>query len=200
MGLEKASLPFGAEAMLQRVVRRVSAAVETVVVVAAREQALPDLPAEVAVVRDERDERGPLEGLAAGLRALEGKAEAVYLTGCDVPRLVPAFVERMFEQLAGHEIAVPVDEQFQHPLAAVYRPAVLPRIEALLRGDRLRPVFLFEQADTRAVPVALLREVDPELATLDNLNRPNDYLGALRREGLDVPADVLAVLRRVGGY
>jgi molybdenum cofactor guanylyltransferase len=54
MGRDKATLPFGPEQMLARVVRLVSEVVEPakIVVVAAPEQELPVLPAAVAVARD----------------------------------------------------------------------------------------------------------------------------------------------------
>ena len=70
MGSPKALLPFGAETMLQRVVRLLGTIVSPVVVVAAPQQQLPALPVAVTVARDEREDRGPLEGLRAGLKAL----------------------------------------------------------------------------------------------------------------------------------
>jgi molybdopterin-guanine dinucleotide biosynthesis protein A len=66
-----------------------------VVVVAAPGQDVPPLPSEVGIVRDEVEGRGPLQGLAAGLAALEGKADAAYLSSCDAPFLLPEFVRRM---------------------------------------------------------------------------------------------------------
>ena len=60
----KAWLPFGAEIMLPRVVRLLGEAVDPVVVVAAPEQEVPPVPANVAIVRDEEKGRGPLQGLA----------------------------------------------------------------------------------------------------------------------------------------
>src|SRR6202030_4816740 len=89
MGVPKATLPFGSETMLQRVVRLLGTVVSPVVVVAAREQSLPELPEDVAVTRDEREQRGPLEGLRAGLSALPKSADIAYVTSCDVPLLVP---------------------------------------------------------------------------------------------------------------
>ncbi len=194
MGLPKASLPFGPETMLKRVVRQLQSVVGPVVVVAAEEQTVEDLPAGVRVVRDRAKDRGPLEGLAAGLSALGGKADLAYATGCDVPMLVPEFVRRMITLSDGHEIAVPVEGRFHHPLAAVYRTTVLPTIEQLLAHDRLRPVFLFDQVDTLQVDVETLREVDPRLQTLANLNQPEDYLSALRLAGFDVPPEILAAI------
>lgn len=177
MGTSKAMLPFGAETMLQRVVRLMLEAVPTLVVVASPGQELPRLPESVRVVRDHREGRGPLEGLLAGISGLSGDVSAAYATSCDVPLLNPAFVRRVLELLRDHDIAVPRTEGFHHPLAAAYRPTVLPHIEALLAADRLRPVFLFERVRTREITADELQDVG--LESLRNLNTPEDYQAAL---------------------
>jgi len=170
MGVPKATLPFGPETMLQRVVRLLGTVVSPVVVVAAREQSLPELPDDVAITRDEREQRGPLEGLRAGLRALPTSVGIAYVTSCDVPLLVPGFVERMIELLGDHDIAVMEIDGFPHPLSAVYRRNTLPHVEDLLAADRLRPVFLFDAVRTRRVRTEEMISVDPQLLTLRNLN------------------------------
>jgi len=191
MGLPKLSLPFGPELMLQRVVRLLSTVVDPIVVVAAPAQDIPTLPGEVIIVRDRRESRGPLEGLAAGLAAMPEPVIAAYATSCDVPLLVPGFVQRMTELLGEHDIAVPVTEGFHHPLAAVYRCSVLPNVERLLADDQLRPVFLFDAVKTRRVGEEELRAADPQLSTLENLNRPEDYLSALAQAGFEPSAELL---------
>ncbi len=70
MGTAKALLPFGPETMLQRVVRLLGTVVSPIVAVAAVDQRCPSCRAGVIVTRDEREGRGPLEGLRAGLKAL----------------------------------------------------------------------------------------------------------------------------------
>ena len=184
MGTPKASLLFGPELMLQRVARLLGQIVDPLAVVAAPHQELPPLPPQIQVVHDRREGRGPLEGLAAGLEALLGRADAAYATSCDVPLLVPQFVQRMFQRLGDHQVAVPVDGDFHHPLAAVYRTDVLPEIRGLLAADQLRPRFLFDRVRTCRVSVEELRQVDPDLQTLSNLNTPEDYQAALRRAGI----------------
>jgi len=183
MGVPKATLPFGPETMLQRVVRLLGAVVSPTVVVAAREQSLPPLADEVVITYDEREQRGPLEGLRAGLKALPNSVEFAYITSCDVPLLVPAFVERMVELLGDHDIAVMEIDGFPHPLSAVYRRDTLPHVENLLQNDRLRPVFLFDAVRTRRVRPEEMISVDPELRTLRNLNTREDYLAALADAG-----------------
>jgi len=184
MGTPKAMLPFGGETMLQRVVRLLGTVVDPIVAVAARDQVLPELPDGILVARDEREQRGPLEGLRAGLRALPDSVDAAYVTSCDVPLLVPAFVTRMIELLDGFDIAVMEVDGFPHPLSAVYRRDTAPHVEALLAKDKLRPVFLYDAVRTRRVQPVEMHAVDPGLTTLRNLNTPEDYQAALAEAGI----------------
>ena len=194
MGYPKAMLPFGEELMLQRIVRLLSQVVAPIVVVAAPSQDLPDLPADIIVARDDREGRGPLEGLLAGLTPLICRADAAYATSCDVPLLELDFVRQMIARLGEHDIAVPVEEKFQHPLAAVYRTSVVPHIVDLLARDQMRPVFLFDRVSTARVPIDELRAVDPELCTLANLNHPEDYFTALQAAGFTIADEMKAKL------
>ena len=183
MGASKALLPFGPESMLQRVVRLLADVVSPVVVVAAIDQPLPELPRQVIIAHDEREGRGPLEGLRAGLKALPSDIEAAYVTSCDVPLLEPAFVREMLDLAKGFDVAVMEIDGFPHPLSAVYRRWVLPDVEDLLAANQLRPVFLFDRVKTRRVRPNEIT-ADPELRTLRNLNTRADYEQALADAGL----------------
>jgi len=183
MGTSKAMLPFGSETMLQRVVRLLSEIVPTIVIVAAVDQELPELPPQIVVTRDEHEGRGPLEGLRAGLKALPAEVERAYVTSCDVPLLVPAFARQMLDLSRGHDAAVMEIEGFTHPLSAVYARTALAPIEELLANDRLRPTFLFDIVKTRRVRPEEIT-ADPDLRTLRNLNTREDYERALAEAGL----------------
>lgn len=184
MGTSKAWMPFGPETMLQRIVRLLGAVVDPIVVVAAAGQELPPLPSGVRIARDERDGRGPLEGLRAGLKALPVESDAAYVTGCDVPLLVPDFVRQLLRLAAGYDAAVMEVDGVTHPLPAVYRPSILLRIEELLSADRLRTLLLLEAVRARRVTTSEMT-ADPELRTLRNLNTREDYARALADAGLD---------------
>ncbi len=180
MGRPKAWLPFGDELMLPRVARLLTEAAFPLVVVAAPDQDVPPLPSDITIVRDEEKGRGPLQGLAAGLKALRGRAHAAFVSSCDVPFLRPAFVRRLVALLGDYLICVPHVAGYHHPLAAVYRIEVAGAVERLLAADRLRPVFLFESVPTRVVESEELADADPSFQTLRNLNTPEEYEAALR--------------------
>jgi molybdenum cofactor guanylyltransferase len=188
MGHSKAWLRFGSEVMLQRVVRLLGQVVGPIVVVAAPGQDLPDLPETVLVERDPVSDRGPLQGLAAGLGAFPESVELAYATATDVPFLQAAWVTRLVELIDDRDLAIPEIGGYLHPLAALYRRrTVLPAVEALLEQGRLRPVFLLEGLDALRIDASMMACVDPEFATLRNLNTPEDYHRALADAGLGSP-------------
>lgn len=170
--------------MLQRVVRVLMGVVDPVVVVAAPGQETPELPPAVRLVRDPIVGRGPLQGLATGLAALRDQVEAAYVSSCDVPLLQPAFVRYLIDLLQDEEIVAAREDAIFHPLAAVYRTSVLSEVDTRLKEGRLRLTLLLEERRVRAVPVEDLREVDPDLRSLRNVNSPEDYREALKIAGL----------------
>lgn len=179
MGRSKAWLPFGDELMLQRVVRLAGTVARPIVVVAAPNQEIPELPGDIAIVRDLIAGRGPLQGLAAGFSAVPDTVELAFATATDVP-FEPRWITRLVELIDGYDLAIPFTDGYYHPLAAMYRfRVVLPVIDGLLREDRLRPVFLVEAVKSRIINDAELRTVDPDLRTLRNLNHPGEYEEAL---------------------
>ena len=186
MGYAKAMLPFGDELMLQRVERILSAVVDPIVVVAADGQELPSLSPGTLVARDRQPDLGPLEGIRVGLQHIQPHARAAYVTSCDVPLLSAEFVQQMIDLLADFRIVVPRDSHFHHPLAAVYRVGVQGEIEKLLSNGQRRPKLLFGEVSTLEVTTDQLRAVDATLQSLANLNRPQDYLDALKRASLPI--------------
>jgi molybdenum cofactor guanylyltransferase len=188
MGTDKAILLFGSETLLQRVARIVGQTASPVIVVAAQNQALPKLPSEVIVVRDENPDRGPLEALAAGLRHLQKSfppIDSAFVTACDTPLLRPAFIHGIIELLdPAHDAAVPVLSDFPQPLVGVYRIKIVPVVNELLAAGQLSLQNLLKRIDVRFVAADQLREVDPDLLSLRNLNTPDDYQAALATAGL----------------
>ncbi len=187
MGTPKAWLDWHGTPLLAWVVGLVAQAVDgPMIVVAAAGQALPELPPGTLVTEDAREALGPLQGIASGLAALAGRADAAFVSSTDAALLRPAFVRRVLEGLADDtEIVVPHARGHRQPLAAVYRVELAPRIDALLEAGLAKPGVLYERARTRLVDDAWLLSdarlaaVDPDLESLENLNDPDAYAAAL---------------------
>ena len=182
MGQPKAWLPFGPERLLQRLVRQVSLAVSPVLVVSATDQDLPSV--DVPIVRDSAPDCGPLEGLATGLKALQGQVDAAFVTSCDVPFLRPTLIRRLIELLDDRWACVPRIDGRWHPLTAVYRLEALEIALQMLAAGQRRMIDLVQSLPTRIVEAVELRDVDPTLASFRNVNTPEDYASALREFAL----------------
>jgi molybdenum cofactor guanylyltransferase len=207
MGSPKAALEWHGSTLLRRVTGIVGRAVDgPVVVVRAPGQALPSLAVDVEVVEDAREGRGPLQGLAAGLAALEGNARAAYVSSTDVPLVHPAFVRTVTAAVdESVDVALPMVHGYPQPLAAAYRVTLLPLVEELLVADRLRPAFLFERCRVRRLDEqALLADrrlaaADPELLSVLNVNEPADIEAARARPVPAVTVERFGALRRMPG-
>ena len=202
MGTPKAALEWHGSTLLRRTVGIIARVTEgPVVVVRAPGQELPALPPQTEVVDDPREGLGPVQGLAAGLAALTGRAEVAFVSSTDMPFLHPAFVRRVLRTAQeGADVGLPVARGYPQPLAAAYRTALAPVAAKLVADERLRPAFLFEECVVERLDENALR-ADPVLAALDpgldsvvNVNEPGDYQAARARPGPEVTIQRLGPL------
>ena len=169
MGTPKAALEWHGSTLLRRTVGILARATGgPVVVVRAKGQDLPELPKYVEVIDDPHENKGPVQGIAAGLAALHDRAD----------------------------VGLPVARGYPQPLAAAYRTKLAVIADRLVQENRLRPAFLFEQCAVSRLDEAALTE-DPVLAALDpalesvvNVIEPDDY-----RTARDKPAPLITVQR-----
>lgn len=207
MGSPKAALEWHGSTLLRRVTGIVGRALGgPIVVVRAPGQELPPLAADVEVVEDAREGRGPLQGLAAGLAAIEGRAGAAYVSSTDVPLVHPAFVRAVAAALDETvDVALPTVHGYPQPLAAAYRVTLRPLVDELLATDRLRPAFLFELCRVRRLDEQALladrrvAEADPDLLSVLNVNEPADIEAARARPVPAVTVERFGALRRMPG-
>jgi molybdopterin-guanine dinucleotide biosynthesis protein A len=206
MGMPKAALEWHGSTLLRRTVgimARVTSG--PVVVVRATGQDLPELPEGTLVVDDPREGKGPVQGIAAGLAALSGRADLAFVSSTDMPFLHPAFIRRVLGAVEGSQdtdVALPVARGYRQPLAAAYRVSLAETAERLVKEDRLRPSFLFEECQVETLDDDTLKR-DPVLAALDpdldsvlNVNTPADYAAARARPAPEVTVQLFGTLAK----
>ena len=206
MGKPKAALEWHGSTLLRRTAQIVARATSgPVVVVRAPGQDLPELPDGVLVADDPREGKGPLQGIAAGLAALTGRADLAFVSSTDLPFLHPAFIRRVLgvlEEDGAADVALPVARGYKQPLAAGYRVSLAGTAERLVKEDRLRPAFLFEECQVRALDDAelkanpVLAALDPDLDSLLNVNTTADYDAARARPAPEVTVQLFGTLAR----
>jgi molybdenum cofactor guanylyltransferase len=202
MGTPKAALEWHGSTLLRRTTGILARVTDgPVIVVRAAGQPLPALPPDVEVVDDPREGKGPVQGIAAGLAALAGRADVAFISSTDMPFLHPAFVRRVLRAVQdGADVGLPVARGYPQPLAAAYRTALAPVAERLVAADRLRPAFLFDECSVDRLDEAALR-ADPVLAALDpaldsvvNVNEPADYAAARAQPSPEVTIQLFGAL------
>ena len=190
MGTPKAWLDWHGTTLLRRTCEVVGRGTGgPIVVVRALDQDLPELPRAVRVVEDEHEGRGPMQGLLAGLAAVE--AEVAFVAATDMPFLHPRFVAAVCAGAGdGVDAAVPHVGGFRQPLAAAYRTSLVPTIADLLGEGLTKIGMLFERCETR-----WLSEL-PHPDSVRNLNEVEDYRAALGQPEPSVRVRCFGPLRR----
>jgi molybdopterin-guanine dinucleotide biosynthesis protein A len=174
--------------MIRRVADRLTDVVDELVVNCREDQreaiadTLAGYPHDVAFAVDPEPDLGPMAGIRTGLSATT--AEYGFVAAGDMPFLDPSFVEYLFGRAAGHDAALPRNEDgYFEPLHAVYRAEPMVRAcEAALERDERRIVApLPDLAHVEVGPDEIAAKADPR--TFENVNtraeleRARDRLG-----------------------
>lgn len=172
LGLDKALLTTASgETLIAHVVRALTACCTEVLLAVDRPgRPLPE-GVTARVVVDAVLDRGPLGGISSGLRA--AAEQRCLVVACDLPFVQPALLELLLRERDGQAV-VPRAEGRVQPLMALYQKACLPAIEAMLDDGELRVDRLLTRVHVTYVEEPELREVDPDLRSFFNINRPED--------------------------
>ena len=171
MKRDKGLLDLAGEPMVCRVVAGVSGVVDEVLVVvgsAEQHRGYSDVLGDrVEVLTDVYGDGSPLVGAITGLRRARG--EFAMITACDMPFVSPDVVRWLFAEAEGHDGATfEWPNGWIEPFFSVYRVEPSLRIAGELfeeRNMRLR-MILRRLPDVSHVPIGSLRERDPDLLTL----------------------------------
>lgn len=178
MGADKTLLPVGGAPLILRVLDVVSSVCEEAFVVTNDPSALAEaaLPSGIAVYTDEVPAQGPLGGLTTALA--NARPGWVLVVAADLPWLSPEVVRALWEVRDGAQVVVPVSDAGKEPLLALYHTDCLAAAREAMASGRRRIVGFFASVPVVEVPLSALREVDPDLGSLVNVNTPEDLLRA----------------------
>ena len=130
-----------------------------------------EIPSKIKIVRDEKTDSGPIEGI---LRSLEkSRNEYVFVCAADMPLMkkeVPVFLSQ-FICSDFDAYVITCEGKFQ-PLCTVYSKKMIPVIRAQIEKKEFKLSFLFEKVRTKFIPVES-SSIPKE--TLSNINTPEEY-------------------------
>jgi len=129
---------------------------------------------DVPVIADLHPDCGPLGGIHAGL---SGTRTAWNLfAACDMPYLKSEFLSLLLDQIDAQALAVvpQLDERLV-PTLALYHRNALALAEAMLQQGNFHLQHFCRALPCKVVSTEQLRQVDPHLQSLTNLNTLEDW-------------------------
>lgn len=126
------------------------------------------------IVTDIIPKRSALAGLHAGL--YYSSNPYAFVTACDTPFIKPEVIEYMISQIESrYEIIIPRTDDGLEPLSAVYSKACIPRIEKNLEDNIFMIKRFFKPKRVKEIPPQKLKELDPEMSFIFNINTQADF-------------------------
>lgn len=179
MGTDKATLLLNGVTFLERLVGMFESA-DLPVVVVGGEPFASQATRSTVYARDQRCDAGPLEGIRVGLETLAPTCEFALVISCDSPLLKLEVVQILLNRLGSAQAAVPRVASEIFGTTAVYRTDLHPMIEQELKLGNHSIKRMLEKLHVNYVNADALREVDPDLRSLININTPEDYQQMLK--------------------
>ncbi len=171
---DKALILWEGKPLIVRQVDMLKGLFDEIIVVTGDDRRYEDL-LDVIVVDDLIKGKGPLGGIHAGLSSSSNDYNLIL--PCDMPLLNEKVISLLLDEIDGQaRIILPVVRGYVEPLVGIYHRDCIPFAEMLLRGGKLKVLGLMDFVPTKLIPESRVLEVDPDLTSFLNLNRPEDLI------------------------
>ena len=174
LGLDKVLETVGNRSLLQLIISGVAPLSSEIIVVANREQTIPQSTEDqkLRVVTDICPGKGPLGGIYTGLATSTSFYNLVVAS--DMPFLNQALLRYMIQLSVDFDLVVPRAGKLVEPLHAVYTKKCLTTIERMIKQDKLSVNQLFLLVRTRYVEAEEIERFDPKHLSFFNINTKAD--------------------------
>lgn len=177
MGQDKALLPFNGKPLIERVVNRVAALGDELVITTNKHGDYMKFG--IPLYGDIIPGYGALGGLYTALSVC--RFPVVIVVACDMPfvsaEILTMSIERL--QASSADVVIPRTENGYEPFHAVYRrETCLPAIECAIQSGEKRIISWFPSVTISPIPVSELLDHDPQGIAFMNLNTKEDFINA----------------------
>jgi molybdopterin-guanine dinucleotide biosynthesis protein A len=170
MGRNKAFLELEGEALIERVLAKLSPLCEELIVSANDVESYSHLPARI--VPDVIPGRAALSGIHAGLSAMQH--ERALVVACDMPFLSLSLLRYMAVMSPGYDVIVPRPGKYYEPLHAIYSDRCAPAIEKTVAEGPRRVIDFYRLVQVREVTATEIDLFDAQLSFF-NVNTPEEW-------------------------
>lgn len=127
----------------------------------------------VPVIPDQEQGKGPLAGLAAGLKA--ASFASAFFVACDMPFVQAGAIRYLWQWVPGHDVVVPRGYCGPHPLHAFYHKNCLPFIEENLKAGCYKIIDFYPSCRVHYVKEEELQTFGDVPKILSNVNTPGEW-------------------------
>jgi len=180
MGTPKSLLEYKGRSLLTYINAKLAPLFSEVYISLSSQEQVPAGLDGAKVVVDELAGRGPIAGIAAGLRA--AAYERVFVIACDIPTVHPGLISDMLRCAKNCDVVVPrTEDGYLEPLHAVYKRTVLRQLDELIDSGEKRIRELYGKVKT------CYKDLKTD-QNLRNINTPEEYRSILA-SGTDEPPE-----------
>lgn len=179
---EKAFIEVGEVPLFERVYRVLREIFSEIIIVA--NDTRPFESYEARLQKDIILNKGALGGLYTGL--FHSPSYHAFCTACDMPLLNSRLIKYMAAERDEYDVIIPRTRDGLHPLHAIYSKRCLNAMRQLLNRDDLRIVNFFPQVTVRYIEEMEIREFDPHMRSLINVNTEEE-MEAVRNILMEAP-------------
>ncbi len=179
MGQDKAMMPFRGDALVRRVLDRLTGLAAEVIIIAPESQEALSL--NIRVAPDLLPDRGPLGGLYTAL--FTASHPAVAAVACDMPFVNADLLAHQRDLLFSDnvDVVVPSSEKGLEPLHAIYRrETCLPVVREALEAGEQRLISWFPRVRVRILTPEEMKPFDRRGLMFLNINTPDELAQAER--------------------
>lgn len=178
-GSNKAFAEFNGLPLIERVACILSSIFERLILITNSPQEFSYL--KLPIYEDPIKGLGPIGGIYAGLDSMMD--ETGFFVACDMPFINEKLVRHMVSISDDFDAVVPKIGWKMEPLHALYKKSCLPAIMEVIEAGSNQTIKSYNSIRVRYINKAEIRELDPELTSFMNINRPDELLDAIKREG-----------------
>lgn len=176
MGTNKSLLTIKNKTTIEWITEELKSCTDKVALIANEQERYEFLSLET--YSDRYTDKGPLAGLESALYNID--ADIFVIAACDMPFVNRQVYNYMLEQIEDYDAVVPIYNQQVHPLAAVYRKRVLPKIKQQLEENNFKVRGFFDHIKVNYIRTFKPISNDILEKHFFNMNKPAEYEEAKR--------------------
>lgn len=178
LGQPKALLDFNGRPLIEVIVNRLNTYFHEITVVTDRPEVFSGLPVQFASDLLTAQQKSPLRGIHAGLKASDLPYQ--FVAACDMPFLNLELINYMVQFTSEYDAVVPCIGNYYQPLHSFYSRNCIDIIDKQVQRGLYKVTDFYSNLKVRFINDREIMQYDPDQESFININTWPDYERALK--------------------